>query len=683
MKAVSAEYKQEMLGLLRDRSFVEVTFYNIDPTAAADGQWQSGDGADWSETETLDYRYTYDGPYATLELNRWELGGDFQIFPDDTPVADGFVSDALSSGTGNFPQDGWPRLRREFSQPHVIRGITVTFGARTREYPNIWGARFFLDGELVDEQHLYYYDEGEHRYSPVYECRTEAPEVDAIEVFCGTVLPFHRERIEHILFGVEVVFTNNELYETTQSDDIDPLSRRLPEETLSFTILDYEHRYDPDNPEGEYQYIEENSPVSIRYGYLLQSGKLEWQTADWYLLDSKPDVQENKATFHATGLIGRMTGTYYKGKIGKKTFYEMAEDVLLDAGLALTQYGGHPWVIDDSLKKMTTTAVMPIASHMDCLQMIAHACRCRMYTDDENIIHIEPFAVTTRGIYSGTYWDNGHTDFSEFYTVDSGNSTGDTYATLELNRWELADDSKFRIVPDDDAGGRGYVSSWQANFNGQFNSAMEYEGVTFSIGEDGELYLSYPDDAEPLFELSGGHLWYTGRNPPIAPESLYIVYDEESANYGHLLFESVYTTLPTFVKTFDAPHDLPVVKIQFDAVQAEYPLQVLLKYYKGDTLLDQQTVLVSEVEATASSSLATDCTSLEVSTVSTLPYYRARATKLYFRETDFTLKFDSVYSDGNQRITKIDKLKAVSVAKYSYVPEESGTVIENVDSVVF
>lgn len=86
---------------------------------------------------------------------------------------------------------------------------------------------------------------------------------------------------------------------------------------------------------------------------------------------------------------------------------------------------------------MFTTAALPIDTHMNCLQLIAHAARCRLFTDDDNIIHIKPFGVTVTGIYSGEWSDNGHLWYSEWDTVDRGNQVGNTYCTLELNRWTL------------------------------------------------------------------------------------------------------------------------------------------------------------------------------------------------------------------------------------------------------
>ena len=200
---------------------------------------------------------------------------------------------------------------------------------------------------------------------------------------------------------------------------------------------------------------------------------MEWLKPDRYVLDGKPSASNSQATFTGTGLIGSLSGKFYKSKLGRKNLYDMAEEVLLDAGLTLTEEEQHPWVIDESLKTMFTTAVLPIDTHMNCLQLIAHAARCRLFTDDDNIIHIKPFGVTVLGIYSGEWADSGHVWFSEWDSVNKGNNFGSTYTTLELNRWVLDGEDQV-IIEDTDPANTGFISEDMSGANGEFS------GVSFT-----------------------------------------------------------------------------------------------------------------------------------------------------------------------------------------------------------
>lgn len=583
MKSVSNAYKASMKAMLRNRSYVRITFGNVDTTAATDGEWESNGAASISEFETVDYAYQYGDTYAALELNRWALDGKTLIVPTGEDVQDGFISSLMSDGEGNFSTP--PVITREFSLKHIFPGLTLTFDTRQQEWPLEVTADFHLNGEVVDTQTV-------SVTSVQTTITTTATEIDKVTITFDRCLPYRRPRLENVLYGLNVQFVNKDIVSTQQKHDVDPLSRRLPTETMQFTILDYEHKYDPDNPAGIYAYVDKNSPIEIQFGYELPDGSVEWLKPDNYVLNAKPSAQNNQATFNGTGLIGSLTGTFYKSKLGSKSLYDMAQEVLLDAGLTLTEQGTNPWEIDEALKDMFTTAALPIDTHMNCLQLIAHAACCRLYTDDDNIIHIRPFGVTVIGIYNGVWADNGHVWFSEWDTIDKGNTAENTYATFELNRWTLGGDSQI-ILPDSNAGQRGYISEAMTGADGSFT------------------------------------------NPPV------------------------------FTKTFDVPHDLPVLAIRFDTVLDEFPGSVQVKYYHDETLLDTQTVPVDSVEVYVSSNPAIECTKIEVTMIGNLPYRRARVTKVYYRETDFTLDFTSI-GENSQKISKIDELKSVSVARYSY-----------------
>lgn len=594
MKSVSNAYKASMKAMLRNRSYVRITFGNVDTTAATDGEWESNGAASISEFETVDYAYQYGDTYVSLELNRWALDGKSLLIPTGEDVQDGFISSLMSDAEGNFTTP--PVITREFSLKHIFPGLTLTFDTRQQEWPLEVTADFYLNGEVVDTQTV-------SITSVQTTISTTATEVDKVTITFDRCLPYRRPRLENVLYGLNVQFVNKDIVSTQQKHDVDPLSRRLPTETMQFTILDYEHKYDPDNPAGIYAYVDKNSPIEIQFGYELPDGSVEWLKPDNYVLNAKPSAQNNQATFNGTGLIGSLTGTFYKSKLGSKSLYDMAQEVLLDAGLTLTEQGENPWEIDDALKDMFTTAALPIDTHMNCLQLIAHAACCRLYTDDDNIIHIRPFGVTVIGIYNGVWADNGHVWFSEWDTIDKGNTAENTYATFELNRWTLGGDSQI-ILPDSNAGQRGYISEAMTGADGSFS------------------------------------------NPPV------------------------------FTKTFDVPHDLPVLAIRFDTVLNEFPGAVQVKYYHDDTLLDTQTAAIDSMEVYVSSNLAIECTKIEVTMIGNLPYRRGRVTKVYYRETDFTLDFTSI-GENSQKISKIDELKSVSVARYSYTASnDTSTLFE-------
>lgn len=589
MKPASAAYRRSMAQNMRNRSYIKVIMFVEDPTAVHDGSWQDNGAVPYSGYGTVDYEYSYGPTYATLELNRWSLDGSQLSLPAAGGyTAQGFVSNKASKDDCTFQTT--PMLTRKFSKEHALRGLSLTFDSRCQMWPLTMTVYFLLNNEVVDTVEV-------QVTSLTAVAETSADWVDEVRIAFTSALPNTRPRVEYILYGIQATYDDNTVSETSQKHDVDPLTRRLPQETARVVLLDYANEYDPDNPTGIFRYIEEKARMRIQHGY--QVGKaVEWLRADEYLMEGKPAFADDKATFTASGMVARLTTKFYKSKVGRKSLYDMAEEVLLDADLPLTVTGGHPWDIDDSLKTMFTDAILPLDSHANCLKLIAHAARCTLYTDDENIIHIEPFGVTIRGIYAGVWADNGHTWYSDWDTVDTGNTGDIPFTSLELNRWSL--NGTMGIISATAPESRGYVSSG-------------------TMGADGNAVVA-----------------------------------------------------PVFSKTFDISHDMSLVALQFDNLAHVHPFKVQVRYFKGSELLDTQVVEVLDDNAYIYSDAANDCTKIEVSMLSGLPYQQFRVSKVYYREDDFSLNFETT-TEGTLSATKIDKLRAVNVAVYAYTPAAEAT----------
>jgi len=595
VKEVSNAYKRDMKQILRNPSYVKLVFQNVDTSAAGDGYWDDNGHEAYSETDTLDYERIYGRTMATLELNRWTLDGAYDIYNPAKTYIDGFTSSLLSDANGEF--DTAPTLFREFSAYHSMAGLTILFDSREVSCPLLCNIIFYKDGEIVLNETI------DHPNSVEVITTDPVESYDKIVISPTYMLPYHRFRVEEVYFGVIQRFTNKDIITLNRTHDVDPLSRRLPKEELNFTILDFEHRYDPDNPKGWYVYVEEKAPVQIAFGYELNDGTIEWLDPNLYLLDAKPMTNNARVNFTASSLLGSMTGTYYKDTVGTKNLYDMAEAILIDAGLTKTPSGENPWIIDETLKDMYTTAVLPVDTHANNLQRIAHAARCTLYTDSNNIVRIAPFGVSIVGIYEGETTDNGHEVFSEWDTTGTGNQNNRTYATLELNRWVLSNNSQQDILPDSDYAKYGYVSSYVSDADGY------------------------------------------------------------------------YATNPVFEREFDNMCDLNALRLRFDSATDEWVRSFMVEYYRNGVLVDTQIVTdIAEVEALATSSNANLINKVRVTILKAAPYRRCRVERVYFRTSDFMLDFTSI-TERSQVISKIDRLKSISVAQYAYVEGTENIVL--------
>lgn len=151
MKAVSNAYKASMKSMLRNRSYVEISFGNVDATAATDGNWSSNGEQSYSEFDTLDYNYEYEKSYAALELNRWALDGNTVIVPSSGTMYDGFVSSHMSDSEGEFTTEAV--ITKTFTYPHDFPGLTLTFDALYQEWPETVKVEFWLNGEVSENSH--------------------------------------------------------------------------------------------------------------------------------------------------------------------------------------------------------------------------------------------------------------------------------------------------------------------------------------------------------------------------------------------------------------------------------------------------------------------------------------------------------------------------------------------------
>lgn len=540
MKNASRKYKNQMQKPMRNPSHCIVTIGNTDITAITDGVW-NGVGTDYSTFATLDYEHRYGNTVATLELNRWVLDGNTQVLTNG--YNDGFIADRIMDAL--TPTQ---KLYKRFSIPHTFTGLTLTFDSRIKEYPFALKVSYYNgylltgletdEGEPItneaDEQLEALIITGEGRgligekivYPTSYVCEVDlaGSNVDTIIIEFLAVLPYRRPRLEHIMWGVSAIYGDTQLAKVSQSHDVDPLSRRLPQEKMSVTVFDYDHIYDPDNPSGVYNYINKGTPVSVVYGYELDDGTTEWIKADNYSLENTPTFKNERVTFNCVGLSQTLNGYYYKGVVGNKSLYSIAEDVLEDAlargYIFPTAEGENPWEIDETLQDMYTDAVVPIDTFANILQTIAHAARCRFYTDDDNILHLKPFGITPVGIFNGEYSDNGHTPYSEWKSVDYGNDNVRSMITLELNRWTLDGTGTTQIqdegyigneISDDDGSS---TAVWQKQFDVShdlpvvtitFDGALNEYPLALQIeyfGADGliDTELAYPDS--PVYSIN-------------------------------------------------------------------------------------------------------------------------------------------------------------------------------------
>ncbi len=429
MQPVSKAYVREMQKRFLGEAGVRIRFGVVDVDAAATIERRADSGhVLWSNLETPFYEEAVpDATYATLEPGRMRADGSQLVAPapGEALLGEGYVSEAVSGADGSFAAA--PFIQLHFSKTHTAPGLTFVFDRSTGDYASRLRVVAKRGGAVLLDK----------IYTPT---AADFETADALTRFDELTLTFlatsparRRARLQQLRFGIGIVFTGQSIAKTSQKMDTDPITRRLPKNTFNFSVVNFNRLtgdadgiYSPDNPAGIWKYIDQQNPIEAEYSQKITSpllwrdvkpqpwAELELNTWDQlchggtvqtlkagrYYLTGQPTVNGLFADFKAQDLLSFADGSYYRGVYAPdgRSLYDLAEDVLRDAALPLVFAGEDPWKLWEGLKNIKTTAPLPVKKHKDCLQLIAHAGRCALYTDRAGYICIQPAPTADTGI---------------------------------------------------------------------------------------------------------------------------------------------------------------------------------------------------------------------------------------------------------------------------------------------
>jgi hypothetical protein len=392
MRPHSPEYYTEMRAPHRDLQFMRVQFGLINPFAPHNQTLTSNSEMDYSSFNNISNQLiVFNDSYSTWENNRTKADGRLLIPPNPSDsnqfITQGYISNIISDDNGNF-SNMQPYIDIEYGAYYDFPGISITFDSVMEMHPTKIQMIASRNGVIIYDE---IYDIDSFQFSIIYPMRN----INNIRIiFHSTQEPRQFVRIMKIIYGVGISWDNYSIDSgtgITKTVDIDPINRRLPRSTATIGILDYNHVFDFDNPHGIYETIESQLPVELFYGKLIpSSGEVEWLSVGNYLLTSKPKWNKNVVELSCQDIMGFMTDEYYKGVYERNSLWDLCIEVISDAELLPRDDGREHYILWEGLRDIYTESPMPIAQHNECLRLIAHASNCVIYTDWENIIHIEP-----------------------------------------------------------------------------------------------------------------------------------------------------------------------------------------------------------------------------------------------------------------------------------------------------
>ena len=489
MQKVSKAYRDSMKSSLRERAYIMLSFGLINQEAQAKATVEDGDFAYYANAKNVLGEKSDDTVYATLEENFTRVDGSMFFLPrenqsgaylDTGIISEKLLTEAIFELTINLNI-----VATDF------KGITINFG---ENYP--------VDFDMVSSSgQVIEFRGNDQAVFSTEEVLTNTTQVKL--VFYTMKNPKSRVRIYSIRFGYGLVYYNQDVMSSTLESYVSPIGADVPQIDFSVQLKNYDHYFNVDNPKSAINFLETGQEMEIYYGYQLpETGEIEWIRGN-RLLCSEWESDDYTATIRCQDIFRNMDSEYYKGMYNGEgvSYYELAEDVLKDAGL--TDY-----YIDPQLKILFTKNPIPRVQHKEALQIIANACRCVLTQTRFGTIQIKSNFVPEASASAKTEAAYSHAENIMDDTVK------DEYASLNTN-YTTADGTMF-FLPRDLSGksfNTGCVSAELSDEDGLFTKnpvvtieqevACMYYGAKFVFGNtlpaaftirtynDGQLVTEY------------------------------------------------------------------------------------------------------------------------------------------------------------------------------------------------
>jgi hypothetical protein len=389
VQPVSAGWKENQQQTLVSESFIEIQLGLTDPEAVESVVPIATDLAPFAHLDQVVSRGVRNiTPYATLERNLWVLDGSKRILPTTNFVDTSYVGNMLSNSDCTFPSNPVVELTFPRVFNSYLPGLIIIWDMAHGDYAVDFKITLYKEGTKGSEKLV----TGNDTVRTVVNMDINEYDRIVFEILKWSS-PRRRARIARIHLGLSITYEKGDLFGTfTHSQEVDPLSAKMPKMSLKFSINNVDDSYNPYNQTGISKYLAERQEIQVRYGYRIGSD-VEWIPGGTFYL-SGWDAPQNGlyANFEARDILEFMNGIFMKGVYRPNgiSLKALAEEVLLDAGLPEREDELPPWKLHESLDDIYTVAPLPLVRHSECLQMIANAAGCAMYVDREGFLRIEP-----------------------------------------------------------------------------------------------------------------------------------------------------------------------------------------------------------------------------------------------------------------------------------------------------
>lgn len=384
MYAVTDAYNEAMELTVRNKSWIKIQFGIVDPDATAAATLTNNGALSYDNTQGTVVGATSPATYATLEQNRWILDGKNPIPVTDNPNYQGYVGNLISGLNCTWSTN--PQIIVVFDDYFRFAALTFMFDQSMNEYPSLFQVQAYHDDELVQditETPTGYYWTYPHQVSICNKL---------VLTWLKSALPYRRARMTSLIFGLGQSITQNEMESCTATKNFDIQSTAFPKNNFDLTLIDTTKSYDPENPNGVWEYLESRQPIDVSIGYSLDNNDSTIEWIPWIHAYTSGDFSVSGSdaytlvTIKGVGLIEHLTMTYNSSKYypNGRSLYDMAYDVINASGYS------NVIEVDQSLRNIITRVPLPSGQSNDLLQLIANAACSVMNHNRGGVLQIYP-----------------------------------------------------------------------------------------------------------------------------------------------------------------------------------------------------------------------------------------------------------------------------------------------------
>lgn len=217
--------------------------------------------------------------YASLEADRWKLGGGYAILPDNTADAEetGYQSSELSGSDGSFSTAQYCEMA--FGNVSVLQACSVYFS----DDQNDGVAEDFTVDVKVSGTTVYSKTFTGNAKTSVSMSNFTVNTPDAIRV---TVTkwgkPGRRMRVVEIVPGIYETWDSSIIAELSINQQVNTSCCALPYGTATLKMNNIDRRFEPRSKSGLFQSIEERQGIPLSIGCMLEYGSIEYKPVGVY-----------------------------------------------------------------------------------------------------------------------------------------------------------------------------------------------------------------------------------------------------------------------------------------------------------------------------------------------------------------------------------------------------------------